>query len=141
MASHCQTMRYSSSALHIRFTAPNGRFAFVLRLQITIMPKQLLLTSICTSCLQQGTFICSIYFPSHFGLEGFLNKSITVDVGTGLLNNTQADYTHYERMEKIITIIQVKKKKKKHTSGVSYLSKSKEKFFPILARPFALLSM
>lgn len=94
MPSHCQAVKYSSPTLSTGFTAPNGRFAFVLRLQITIMPKQLLLTSICSSCLQQGTFICSIYFHSHFGLEVFLNKSITVDVGTGLLNNTQADYTH-----------------------------------------------
>jgi hypothetical protein len=35
------------------------------------MPEQLLLTSICSSCLQQGTFICSIYFHSHLAWRYF----------------------------------------------------------------------
>lgn len=120
---------YSSATVSTGLTAPNGRFAFVLRLQITIMPKQLLLTSICSSCLQQGTFICSIYFHSHFGLEVFLNKSITVDVGTGLSNNTQAGYTHCVENEENYNYNSSKKRKR--TSGVSYLNKSREKAFAL----------
>lgn len=128
MAFYFQAVKYySSSTLSTGFTAPNGRFAFVLRLQITIMPKQLLLTSICSSCLQQGTFICSIYFHSHFGLEVFLNKSITVDVGTGLLDNTQADYTYCVENEENYN----SSKKRKRASGVSYLNKSREKAFAL----------
>jgi hypothetical protein len=63
-------MKYVSSTLSTGFTAPNGGFAFVLRLQITIMPKQLLLTSICSS-LAAGHFICSIYFHSHLDWRYF----------------------------------------------------------------------